>query len=197
MISFRTASGRRINLERPRGEDIEIVDIARGLSNCCRFAGQLPRFYSVAQHSVMVSMLCPRSLRLAALLHDGSEAYMGDLSRNLKHHDLLKGYRALEAVLQTVIWRRFGCRGLSEADHARIKQADDLAAIVEHLVLREHKRHVTLVYIRRLLNERFVRTSLEALRPLVPLLPEVVTEWSPDQAERKFLVAFEAYRNIA
>lgn len=64
--------------------EIRIDDIARGLSNICRFNGQTNEFYSVAQHSVMVSDLMPQEYKLAGLLHDASEPYVADMVKPLK-----------------------------------------------------------------------------------------------------------------
>lgn len=70
---------------------ISIEAIARGLSRICRFNGHCKRYYSVAQHSIHVSRLvagktaeATRSLQLWGLLHDASEAYIGDLIRPVK-----------------------------------------------------------------------------------------------------------------
>lgn len=196
MISFRTASGRRIDLERLRGEDIEIADIARGLSNCCRFAGQVPKFYSVAQHCVLVANLVDQPLRLAALLHDGSEAYMGDLSRNLKHHPLLDGYRALERVVTDRIEHRFHIAHQTEEATRQIKAADDLIACVEQVVLREQKE-CAVEDITRLRNEGFVRGSDIDVFELTPRMPRWFEPMLPEEAERTFLAFYDAYRSLA
>ncbi len=101
-----TQSGTRIDLLHPKPEQIHIEDIAHGLSQTCRFAGQCPAFYSVAQHSVLVSRLVPETFALHGLLHDASEAFMGDLHSGLKR--LLPDYRALEHRVLAAIFRHFG-----------------------------------------------------------------------------------------
>jgi hypothetical protein len=83
----------------PRPEDVDIRDIAHGLSNICRFGGHVREFYSVAQHTVLVSLEVERSMRdrfggefpeialwltTAALHHEDAEAYIGDMVRPLK-----------------------------------------------------------------------------------------------------------------
>jgi len=79
-----TKSGRRVALLNPSPSQIVIGDIAHGLAHQCRFNGQTSKFYSVAQHSVLVASILPRELRLAGLLHDASETYLGDVVQPLK-----------------------------------------------------------------------------------------------------------------
>ena len=82
---FTTRSGRHIRVLDPRPEDVYVPDIAWALSRICRFGGHAPRHDSVAQHSVLVSELCPPHLALVGLLHDAPEAYIGDVIGPLKH----------------------------------------------------------------------------------------------------------------
>ncbi len=99
------ASGTQFDLLNPDREPLLIEDIAHGLAHTCRFAGQCPQFYSVAQHSVLVSQLLPDSLAPHGLLHDASEALMGDLHSGLKSR--LPEYKRLETALLTAIYRQF------------------------------------------------------------------------------------------
>jgi|CXWL01.1.fsa_nt_gi hypothetical protein len=94
---------------------VDILDIARALSMLCRYVGHVDRFYSVAEHCVRVSWkLEDRGFGLETqrwgLLHDASEAYLGDVSRPVKHQAQLGGYRDAEARLQTVIAVAFDLR---------------------------------------------------------------------------------------
>ncbi len=67
----------------PRPQDIDILDIAFALSNISRYGGHC-RFYSVAEHSYLVSHMVPEHLALEGLMHDAVEAYLGDIVRPLK-----------------------------------------------------------------------------------------------------------------
>lgn len=96
----------------PRVMDVRIEDIAHSLALICRFGGHIPRWYSVAEHSVecwlkAVGELQPRDVQLATLLHDAAEAYLGDVVKPLKV--LLDPiYGPLEKKNEQAIAKRFG-----------------------------------------------------------------------------------------
>lgn len=111
-----TASGRQFYPLAPRAEDVCIDDIAHHLAACNRFAGATTVPYSVAQHSVLVSVEMERCASadlvaqwgLYGLLHDGSEFALGDIPRPLKRRDAYAAYREAEARLMAVIYQVFG-----------------------------------------------------------------------------------------
>ena len=100
-----TYTGRKLDLFMPDPESIDIMDIAVALSRECRFSGQSRRFYSVAQHSVHASGIVSPEFALEALLHDGTEAYLRDLSSPLK--SLLPDYQLIEKGLDEAIRSKF------------------------------------------------------------------------------------------
>jgi len=80
----------------PRPEDVAIGDIAHALAHLCRYGGHTRRFYSVAEHSVLMARAVSPKHRLWALLHDASEAYLVDLPRPIKR--AIPQYRTAEAA---------------------------------------------------------------------------------------------------
>lgn len=101
-----TASGTMVNLFDPDPQSIHIEDIASALSKLCRWGGNIPYFYSVAQHSCHVVHLAPLHLKFAALMHDAPEAYAGDVIRPIKHL-LAISYFEIEERLKAAVCSRF------------------------------------------------------------------------------------------
>lgn len=102
---MQTYTGRRFYPLDPRGRDIEAVDIAHALSLLCRYAGHVDRFYSVAEHCVLVSQSVAPEHALAALLHDATEAYVVDVPRPLKLQ--LPDYQAIERKVWLAVIAHF------------------------------------------------------------------------------------------
>lgn len=99
-----TISGRRIDPVMPDPRQIDIGDIAHALANQCRFTGHVSSFFSVAQHSVLVSLIVDEEYALEGLLHDASEAYLSDLARPVKVQPAFKAvYGVAEERLMFVI----------------------------------------------------------------------------------------------
>jgi len=118
---FRTYTGRRVHPLSPAEEEIAIEDIARSLSQICRFLGHTEAFYSVAQHSVLVSQLVPARDAMWGLLHDASEAYLCDLPAPIKREPQMYMYREAEDRLMRAVCQRFG---LSEEMPVSVRLAD-------------------------------------------------------------------------
>jgi uncharacterized protein len=102
-----TVSGRQYWPADPRPGDFHIEDIAHALAHQCRYGGHAREFYSVAQHSVLVSHLLPDDDAMWGLLHDASEAYLVDLPRPAKAAPELDGYLFLEGRMQAAIAQQF------------------------------------------------------------------------------------------
>lgn len=155
---------------RPR--DIDIDEIAHSLSNLCRFGGHCKFFYSVAQHSVLVSSLLPDELKLVGLLHDATEAYCGDMVRPLKKS--LPQFDEIESNIWRVVATKFDLPFLMPErvclEDARVLLAEKKSLLVDH----EHKWE-------------FPQCAYPGLEPAnIKILP-----WSPFMAKGAFLDAFE------
>lgn len=124
---IRTVSGIYINVFEPTESMIAIEDIAHALTYQCRFGGHLPKFYSVAQHSLNCSYLIDEpELKLAALLHDASEAYLLDIPKPIKSG--LTNYKEIEDGLMKVIANKFG---FEYPVHKKVKEADEIMLELE------------------------------------------------------------------
>jgi len=133
-------SGRRLDLLDPTPMDIEIEDIAHGLSFVARWNGQtIGDFaYSVAEHSLLVERLYARlnrnasaRWRLAALLHDAPEYVIGDMISPVKNA-VGPGYEDLDKRLAAAIHIRFGLpAAIPVAVKRQIKKADRISAWME------------------------------------------------------------------
>jgi hypothetical protein len=174
-----TFTGRQFWPLDPRIEDIDIEDIAHALSLQCRFAGHCRTFYSVAEHSVRVSLLIEAwNVRegysgawrytscLAALLHDASEAYCIDVPRPLKPY--LTGYKAIEADVMSAVERWAGLNP-GACSVPAIKHADEvlLATEARDLMKITHPWHLK-----------------------AEPLPDVILPWWSHTAESRFIARF-------
>lgn len=85
--------------------DIDINDISHALSMTCRFCGHCNKFYSVAQHSVIISRFASKENKLWGLLHDATEAYFGDLPSPIKKS--IPFYKDAEIQASKIIAKKF------------------------------------------------------------------------------------------
>lgn len=102
---IQTFTGKRFDPLNATVDDVCIEDIAHALGMICRYGGHSQWFYSVAEHSVLVSQLC-ETYPLDGLMHDATEAYIGDVCRPIK--PLLGDYKIIEANLHSIIAAKFG-----------------------------------------------------------------------------------------
>lgn len=116
MSWVQTYTGRKFDVLNPRAEDVDWNDIATALSMQCRFNGHTsrkvagvakePRFYSVAQHCVVMSRIVHPSTALYALLHDAAEAYLGDMPAPVKA--LVPRFKQIEDAVLLAIYEAAG-----------------------------------------------------------------------------------------
>ena len=123
---IQTSSGRKFHIFKPKAEDIVIEDAAHALSLQCRFTGHTPELYSVAQHSIYVSMMCSEENALCALLHDLPEAYIGDMATPLKRR--MNAFNQVEGEIWKTVSTKYG---LPEIMPPEIKVCDKKAFRME------------------------------------------------------------------
>ena len=151
-------------------KDVRVVDIAHALSNQCRFGGHCREFYSVAQHSVLVSYAAEKQA-LWGLLHDAAEAYLVDVPRPLKRH--LTGYEEHEARILHTIGLALGLRGDCPQE---VIEADERVLSAE---------------LRDLFEPAEEWPELD-VRPW----PKVVTPWPAEEAEKTFLARYRELTGV-
>ena len=136
----RMLSGRRLDLLHPSPLDIEIEDIAHGITRVARWNGQTTgdHPFSVAEHSLLVELILRRlkpragpAERLTALLHDAPEYVIGDMISPFKAAIRLD-YKDFENRLAAAVHIRFGLPpDMAPALETLIKRADRLSAWFE------------------------------------------------------------------
>lgn len=151
----------------PKAEEVDIIDLAHSLSMQCRYNGHCKRFYSVAEHSVLIARwLLQESgpeIALWGLLHDASEAYLADVPRPLKPH--LSGYKTMEARVMTTVCDAYG---LPYDMPAEVHEAD------------------TRIIADELVNMKPMDWHKNYDNPLgVPMM-----YWTPEEAKEEFLNTF-------
>lgn len=173
MSWLQTFTDEKFDLVNPTLDQVDVRVIAHALARICRFGGHARQFYSVAQHSVIVSHHVPAPYALHALMHDAAEAYIGDVIRPLKM--LLKEwtgekYEAFEANVEGVIWKRLGIEWTDDARRA-VHEADERALATEA----------------RDLFGKPIDNWTGKLRPALELR---IVPCNPDQAELGFLARY-------
>src|SRR5918999_274768 len=166
---LQTVSGRWVNPFDPDPSQLDAGDIARALANVCRFGGHSRAFYSVAQHSVLVSRLVEERGGdaedvFAALMHDATEAYLGDMPHPLKHRSALgAAFREAEGHLEQAIRARFRIK----PDVPEVKRVDRALLAAERRAFSAEEWHWP---------------ELEGVEPLDLELEA----WAPDESAEAF-----------
>jgi 5'-deoxynucleotidase YfbR-like HD superfamily hydrolase len=165
---IQTFTGRKFWPLDPRPSEVFIEDIAHSLSNLCRFNGHCTTFYSVAEHSVLVSENVPSRLALLALLHDAPEAYFSDIPRPVKM--FMPQIKKIERSIEIAILKRFGFDMVTAEERDIVKAADNA-------ILADEAEQIMVVPPDKWI---FYENALG-----IPLLC-----FSPQQAEKLFLDRF-------
>lgn len=166
--SIMLQSGAWFDFASPHTSPFTIEDIAHGLAHICRYSGQCNRFYSVAEHSLLVSETA-YGFELEALMHDAAEAFLGDITRPLKQ--MLPDYKRIEGEVERAIFSRFG---IPTPLPREVKKAD-------LRVLAAEQRQIMPPG-----TDNWLRGQ-----DVVPA-PIVVRNLSPEEAKSEWLARFEA-----
>lgn len=150
----------------PRPDEVHIEDIAHALSLLCRWQGHCQTFYSVAQHSVLVSGALPAKYQLWGLLHDAAEAYLNDIASPIKRH--MPVFVEIENKVLRAVAEKFS---LIWPMPPEIKRED------EEILLAERRDLIAECHVPRAASGF---TAAEG--PITP--------WTPEHAERMFLILF-------
>jgi len=168
---MQTFGGRQFFPLAPRPEDVHIEDIAHSLAYQCRYGGHTRFFYSVAEHSALMSdwvaLTSTPFNALVALMHDTAEAYIGDVIRAIKHR--MPQFLEIERAVEEVV---FGVFKLPAKLPPFIKELDNRIICDERRVLMERTRP-------------WVHDELEPLGITIRC-------WPPAVAEQEFLRRYYA-----
>jgi 5'-deoxynucleotidase YfbR-like HD superfamily hydrolase len=137
MSWIQTYTGKAFSLNIIDPNNIDIRDIAHSLSNQCRYNGHCKEFYSVAEHSIEMSMMINVD-PMAALLHDAAEAYTGDIITPIKN--MLLEFKALENKLNRAIEIRFDLPTES-LESLQIQIADKILSATEQRDILEPSKY--------------------------------------------------------
>lgn len=112
-----TFTNKQYHFLNPSESEVCIEDIAQALSMSCRYSGHVKRFYSVAEHSCILSdkvleITGDESQAYDALLHDASEAYLTDIPRPIKPH--LDNYFDIELLAEKCIQSALKCKPMND-----------------------------------------------------------------------------------
>lgn len=168
---MQTFSGGRIWPLDPRPEEIDITDVAHHLGKICRYGGACLRFYSVAEHCVLMAreakrLGLPHGLRLQMLIHDAPEYILGDMVRPIKKH--MPEYKPAETRLLRCMCGRFN---VGYPLDPMVKQFDEAIGLTERA--------------QNMAVPNFAwGVNFEADKPL----PVRLQMWSPDRAPHEFLL---------
>lgn len=138
---IRTYTGRIVDPMNIDPRQIDPVDISHALGQLCRFNGHTSRFYSVAQHSLIVAAIIDMAsvagwhTPAEALMHDAAEAYLTDLPTPIKDLPALAEYRDAERRAMRAVRDHFYIVE-SKIVFPMVRAADRLALNLEaHLLM--------------------------------------------------------------
>ena len=154
-----TFSNRVFEPADPKPESIDLASIAWALSRVARYGGHSRKWWSVANHSVTLAVLChrmklPIEYQRAAVLHDACEAYNGDMVRSMKN--LLPEFKPIENRIQAVIEEKYG-----------LSRDPEIHRTVKHLDLAIIKYECEALFPQRPLTWNWEKAMAEGTYPVI------------------------------
>lgn len=187
---MQTYSGEQVWPLDPRPSEIHLDDVVAGLREP-RYRGQTREVYTVLEHSVYVSCMAEKLARergyddvvqrqaaRLGLMHDASEAYIGDVARPLKYQPVMKGYRDLEKRWEAAI-----------ADRFLLKQVNAYKYMVAALLVKECDDRIVLDEVEALMIDPDMWPRNGRYPDLEPLGIEIAA-WSETAATIAFCERF-------
>src|SRR5882724_1665273 len=166
-----TYTGLKFNHLNSQPEMVCKEDIAHALSMICRWTGHTRFHYSVAQHSVYASRICAPEFAFDALMHDSSEAYLGDMNRPLKHFTAAgPAYREIEEKVEQVIFKKFG---------VRFPLSEEVKVVDTQMLYAERAQLMNLTKVADYEKRKWGFDETEA--------NICIEKWTPRRAEKMFL----------
>jgi len=159
-----TLSGRKFDILTPKAQDVFLSDIACSLARQARFNGHTRFFYSVGQHSCLGAQVAPTNkVALQMLLHDATEAYIGDLVSPVKA--LLPDFELIESRI-----------------HNAICEAFDIEFPLPKII-KEIDKRLLATEVRDLITPDLASWGITADQPYdFPIIP-----WPPEVSEARFI----------
>lgn len=174
-----TFDGGCFDFDNPESSTVRITDIAVSLSRASRFNGHTLFNYSVAQHCVLMEKAlrkerpeCTPLERLHLIIHDASEAYMGDMCRPLKYKEGMEEFRRIEDIVQNTILDKLDIPYPTVEEMKLVKEYDDRMLKTEAMALMCRLRDWKKVF------------EMETL-------PVRVKPWKEKKAHRSFLRVYQ------
>lgn len=163
---IQTYKGNVFDIVNPTDDMIDIEDVAHSLSLQCRYNGHCKKFFSVAEHSWIMSKIVSKDAAVYALLHDAAEAYIGDVPRPIKL--LIPEIKKIENNILQVLLEKFQVI-LSQEIIDEVKTIDNRMLLTE--------------------KEFNMQEGLEwgSLKDVEVLKLKKLFYWSPMLAEKHFL----------
>lgn len=140
-MSLVTYKGTKFCYANPTKEMIDVEDIIRSISRLNRFVGHSTRAYTVGEHTFFCLVMAERlgyshREQLLVLIHDFTEAYVGDCPSPLKK--LLPEFSIIEARVEQAIYEYIGIEPPTEEEYAKIKSVDLTMLAIEMRDITKH-----------------------------------------------------------